>query len=390
MLQTQVNYLSRNLDYLQFQAGNFYHLFQNARRINTQAVRVPFPDGALARTFRDRNLADFWALERALGYPQIMTRYWQVVNVLRGRRMVPFVHGQSAIWSVAQRVLLFLGYRGCQRLRLPGALPLRSSAEIYQRVEAIEQERRSSWNPFSILLPSVFGGRFNNLDHVPEFRDSLLATTIGLFHLERNESPFSFVLGGVYGSPPAYFDLSGNRNILPSQECIQLANRMVVQGLEASNFARDAIGDFLIRINPLYEAASRLHIGQFLVFGVPYDQLPQAVYHSRSFGFPTGNSLEQVIRDFSEGRFEAGGQARIMFSQETLSEESPIEVINIMDRHEVENFCRTLQGRIRVSEEEADLRGLLAHTNPEGEGRVIGQIEDLYARIDRVIREHFG
>ncbi len=374
-----------NFNHFQFHAGSFYSFFQIARRISTLS-NIPFPDGTLARTFRSRYVGteegDF-PLTRALGFPRIMRRYWDVASVMRQRGLVPFVHGQSAIWSLPQRVLSFLGYRGCQLLRQPDIASLLPSSEIYRRIETVHQERQR--NPFALLFPSLFR---TPLDHRQEFRDSLLAVTIGLFHLERNETPLSFVLGGIYGSSPGYYHLPGNRNALPLESCISLANGMIVQSLEACNLQRGTLQEFLERIRPLYGVASRLNIGQLLVFAVPYNQLPQTVYHSQSFGFPTGNRIEQVIRELSEGRGRGGEQARLLFSQETLSGRSPIEMINIMDGSQVQRFCQDFQEELPSFQEDPDLRNLLVHTNPsEGEARALAAMEEFYARIDQIIKE---
>jgi hypothetical protein len=104
---------------------------------------------------------------------------------------------------------------------------------------------------------------------------------------------------------------------------------------------------------------------------------------------PTGSRIEDAIRALSEGRFQGGAQARLVISQETLADESPIEVVNVMDGSEVQRFCQGSQSELRSFEEDANFRELLSHATPGGEESRLCEIEGLYARIDCFLREFF-
>lgn len=379
------NYALRHLDHWRPQIISHCLNFHNSRKITTQPPSIPFPDTWFAKTFRDRYHCDnegIGAVDKALAYPKIITRYWQVAKAMQQKQLIPFVHGQSTIWSVPQRILKALEYKGCQLLRSPHLDGFESSSDIYHRIDLIRKKREARNEAHPILSRFLFD---YPLDHSPEFRNSLLAVTIGFFHLEMHESPISYVFGSVHGFSSAYFHLEGNRNALHQKDCIKIANRMISQTLEGKNWKPTIIKELLDRVEPLYQEAARTYIGQFIICGVPYDELSKSVYHCQPLGLPTGNSIEQVLKEVSEGSNHVGYQARLLLSRETLSTESRIEVVNIMDGLEVESFCKNINQNPLILEEEDGLKEVLVCKHSSAEEKKIADIENLYARIDGVI-----
>ncbi|MGC1879383.1 MAG: hypothetical protein WA347_08490 [Rhabdochlamydiaceae bacterium] len=358
--------------------GRFFH--ENGKKVNNT---TPFPDLQLAKTFKskyERTEEGEWTLGMALRYSKTMTSYWRVATVMQQKGLIPFVHGQTAVWSIPQRIIKALGFRGCQLLRFPKPDSLKTSSEITQRIDSIIKEKQAKKDAYPLLsrcIPFIFRGC--PLDHTPELRTHLLAVTIGLFHLDRKESPLSFVIGGAYGSGISMIKVEGNRNILPLEECKKIANEMITEAVTKEDYDPHISGEILRNIDHLYKQAAQLPIGQLLVCGVPYDRLSNYVYHSAPLGAPTGLPMHRVLEDLPHG-----SQARLLLCQETMTPNSPIEVVNIMDECETQEFCRDL-GPCLLPELEEGLKDVIDYTHQEIEEREIAQIKALYEKIDGVI-----
>lgn len=366
-------------------------LHGNSKKFKDLVTRIPFPDLHLAKTFekRYRSTEEGHTLGLALRYPKTMTRYWRVAQVMQRKGLIPFVHGQTIVWSIPQRILKALGYSGCQLLRFWNSDTQKTRAEIFHRINSIDKDnnaKRQAYPLLSRLLPFIFIDQ--HLDHTPELRDRLLAVTIGLFHLERKESPFSFVIGGIYGNPPRNVKIEGNRNILPLDECKRISNGMITEAMAHGGYGPEVSAEILRNMEPLYQKAEQLLIGQFLVCGVPYESLSTAVYHCEPLGIPTGLPMDKVLKDLSVEALPQTCQARLLLCKETMAQDSRIEIVNIMDESQVQSFCEGWQKDFLPDEEEESLKDVIVHKKTEMEEREITQIKQLYEQIDRIIQAY--
>lgn len=366
------------------------HLHESYRKINDLAANTPFPDLQLAKTFKERyayTTEDIRTLNLTFSYPKTIIRYWRVAQTMRRKGLIPFVHGQSQIWSVAQRIYKALGYRNCQLLRYPNQVTRKTtSVEIIDRIHLIEKERkaRREANPLRSRLASVIS-REPPLDHTSELRNHLLAVTIGLFHIERKESPFSFVIGGIYGNAPGIVRIEGNQNILHVEDCKKIANSMIAEAMPTRGYNPKVTHELLQNIKPLYQEAAKLPIGQFVVCGVPYDRLSNAVYHSKRLGNPTGIPIDNIVKDVSSGIRDHDCQARFMLCQETIADESGIDIVNIMDDFETRNYCESSQSDFLPPQQEEGLKDVISCENNKMEDKELAQVTHFYEKVDRVI-----
>jgi hypothetical protein len=358
--------------------ARFFH--EHGRKINNT---IPFPDLQLAKTFKAKYAKTEegeWTLGMALKYPNTITSYWRVATVMQQKGLIPFVHGQAVMWSIPQRIFKALGRSGCQLLRFSKPGSLRTSSEIAQIIDSALKEKKAKKDAYPLLnrcVPFMFRGR--PLDHTPELRTHLLAVTIGLFHLDRKESPLSFVIGGAYGSPSLFIKVPGNRNVLPPENCKKIANEMITDAMAQEGYDSSISNEILKSIDHLYKQAEQLPIGQLVVCGVPYDRLSTYVYHSAPWGIPTGLPMHRALEDVSHG-----SQARLLLCQETMISNSPIEVVNIMDENETQEFYRDL-GPCLPPEHEDGLKEVIDYEYRDIEKREITQINSLYKKIDEVI-----
>ncbi|MBA3237419.1 MAG: hypothetical protein H0T62_03595 [Parachlamydiaceae bacterium] len=346
---------------------------------------TPFPDQHLAKMFKQRyqHTEDNITLGIVLLHPKTITNYWRVAKSMQKKGLIPFAHGQAMVWAIPQRILKALGYSGCQLLRFSNSPSLKTPHEIIQIVES--EMIKNKTNPMlSRFFP--FFGKGKALDHRSELRNHMLSVTLGLFHLEIKESPFSFAVGGVYKSHSGLntYEYEGNRNVLPLKKCIVIANHMISQALEERGVASETRYEVIKKIKDLYEEAAQLSIGQIIVCGVPLGSLSTTVYHCEPLGFPTRLSIHKIMEDLSLEKFNPKCyQARLLFCQEMMRENSPVEVVNIMDECAVHNFSEGL-GHLLIDEEEG-LKEIINYVHTEKEDEHIRANNHFYEKIDRVI-----
>jgi hypothetical protein len=347
---------------------------------------TPFPDQHLAKMFKERyqHTEDKITLGMVLLYPKTINNYWRVAKSMQKKGLIPFVHGQAMVWAIPQRILKALGFRGCQLLRSTNSQSLKTTHEITQIIESESINRKV--NPvLSRFFP--FFGIEGALDHRPELRERMLSVTLGLFHLEIRESPFSFVVGGAYNSHSGFntYEYEGNRNVLPLKNCIEIANHMISQAMEEKRVAPEIRSEVLKSIKSLYEEAARLSIGQIIVCGVPLENLSSIVYHCEPLGFPTGLSIHKIMEDLYLGKPNPRCyQARLLFCQEMMQENSHVDVVNIMDECAVHKFSEGL-GYL-PSDQEEGLKEIIDYAHTEKEDKHILANYHLYKKIDEIIR----
>lgn len=347
---------------------------------------TPFPDQHLAKMFKERHqhTEDKITLGMVLLYPKTITTYWRVAKSMQRKGLIPFAHGQAMVWAIPQRILKALGFSGCQLLRCSNSQLLKTSHEITQIIDSELINRKI--NPLlSRFFP--FFGRGRALDHIPELRDHMLSVTLGLFHLEISESPFSFVIGGAYNSHSGFntYEFDGNRNALPLKNCIKIANQMISQAMEEKGVAPEIHSEVLKNIKNLYEEAARLPIGQIIVCGVPVESLSTIVYHCKPLGIPTGLSIHKIMEDLSLGQPNPRCyQARLLFCQEMMRETSPVELVNIMDECAVHKFTEGV-GLLPLDQEEG-LKEIIDYAQTAKEDEHILAYNHFYDKIDKIIQ----
>lgn len=298
---------------------------------------TPFPD-KVRLELGLKNKMSFHGLTYKIArrHPTVLANYWRIAQTMQQRGLIPLVHGQPVLWMVPQKVLKALGYEDCGCLRAPGAVT-QSSHEVRQRIDAVLRKQQENWARWCLLyrFPKLTMGE-NQLDHQPEFQVHLLATTLGAFHDEIDESPFSFVFGGESGSK--YLVMEGNRSVLNQRDSLSLADHMITAGMSEKGYTLRQIEEVLKRVQPFYEQANKMAIGQLLVIGVPEISLEKMAYQSKPYGIPTGKPLKQLI-DKSEHVMRSEYQVRLILGSECMNSDSKIKMVNVMDEKEVENYC---------------------------------------------------
>jgi len=296
-----------------------------------------FPDLALAKTFNRRfsgHQTDRGTLTATLANPQLIASYVQVAKVMHTKELIPLVHGQSSLWMVAQRAV---GWLDCPKIR--SCAYSCSRAEVIRLIDEDRERRAAHWLPFYNRI-SVF----KTLDVGPQLRDRLLSVTIGLFHCEAKNAPLSYVLGGSYLRGPNSMpcQVPGNRSYMETEKCRKLARRMITDAMQLRGYELSQAQQLISRLEPLFDEAIQAPIGQLLVLGVPARKISQWAYHSETGGLPTGYSVNEVLEGIEQGALpKVGCQARLLLCDETFAPESGTEVINIMDRTEVEKYIQT-------------------------------------------------
>lgn len=352
---------------------------------------IPFPDRTLVRQFEgDRfNYDKFYTAARAEQYPKTLAKYWKVAQEMHSQGLIPFVHGQTAIWGVTQAVLEALDFRGCASLRLPSMLTL-TNDQMRQKVDLIGEEARKHYLRAWVRSHFPYLSLKAGFDHDPVVRTHLLSVTIGAFHAEFEDSPFSLTFGGGACMPrtKAPISLDGNRSILPMEQCKEIARRMIVSALQERDMSPETIDVTTHRANLLFDRAAQLDVGNLLVIGVPMAQLSRMVYHSRSFGIPTGIPIGEVLEFLSEKKIRRlGYQARLMLCKDTVGQETGVRVVNIMNERAVEQFC--LGKSIKPASEESILNSILAKKETFLEEKARKQIRELMREIDGLIASIF-
>lgn len=320
----------------------------------------------------------------------MIASYLKVAQTMHARGLIPLVHGQSSIWMIPQRIVTRLGFSQCQQLRsfVETSNP---REEIIQRIDAEREKRAAYWIPFYNRI-----NLFKTLDLEPFLRDRLLSVTIGLFHCEAKNSPLSFALGGAclrgpHSIPCRY---PGNTSLMEVERCKELANQMIVSAMNARGFSSSRSQELISRIDSLYDEASRADLGQLLVIGVPQQNLSRFAYHCETGGIPSGLSAQKVLEMISQGGIlKTGCQMRLLLCNETLSFESGIELVNIMDQNAVENYCPTqsdstlIQQTFREIYEDSEAERQYQRRNCSHLG--LQELQRIADRVDSVVKSFF-
>ncbi len=345
---------------------------------------TPFPDRDLLEWYRNNNFR-FLGLTFSLAKRQrgILSDYWRIVQAMQKRGLIPLVHGQPALWMVPQRVMKALGCDHCNSLRAPRVASTSVQALLKNRDAVLHKQKK---NPFYWHLlytfPKLTSGK-NQLDHLPQFREHLIATTLGAFHDSIDESPFSFVFGGTSGSK--YFTLEGNRSVLSKHLSIQIADGMIRDAMHEKGFSPLQIEAMLQRVQKYYNEADAMEIGQMLVIGVPEAILDDVAYLSKPYGIPAGKPLKEVVRAVSNSQRVLGAQHQVRFilGRETMHPDSGIKVVSVMDGKAVDEFCAG--ANLKPPWEDPLFGKLMALEPHEPEGNSHEKFRCFLKRLDQAI-----
>lgn len=289
---------------------------------------VPFPDRQLIDRFM-RSPSSLFTDYYTLQHPKTLETYFKVAAVMQERGLIPFVHGRNASWYIPERILQAVGFRGCQSFR-PSLVSSRSVAEVRTMIDERIQMQKTNWRYW------VFSKNWTSIsqtDHVPVLRLHLIAATIGLLHDAFMESPLSLVYGG---SPSKYYTLPGNRSIMAITVATALQESMISDALKERGMNDESIQNILSALKPFYVWAHTLKRGHILAFGVPLEACDTFAYHSETYGYPTGIPIAEVLKKLPHNKC----QVRLILSKETMSPESGISVVNIMDPTSVQAFLQ--------------------------------------------------
>ena len=321
----------------------------------------PLLDFYLAKKFKNVvPNGDYGCVANTLQYPLLLRNYCRIAQKMANTGYFPVVHAQSSGWMIPQTILKTLGRTGLSSLRCttPEFLAQGNQVQlaISKEVQQARQARKSCipcFNVNSWLKEQSVSWMVNSLrSRLPLFHDwhddvraQLISCTIGLFHSDMGESPLYLAVGSRRHRHQSSFiteDVKGNASMLSTMRCKNTANEMIRDALRHAHYTEEDISMLIQDIEPLYEAAFKLDIGQLIVIGIPilYANNFDNIYHSRSFGIPTGKSIQEVLQLMNAGKMSSeGAQLRILLQNKILQSPIPFPVINIMDSDEVEAYC---------------------------------------------------
>ncbi len=126
----------------------------------------------------------------------------------------------------------------------------------------------------------------------------------------------------------------------------KISNQAISRALQVRGVEVHRIDSLLNRLQPLYDAYSKLKGGTLYVIGIPRDKIERFAYDSKSFGIPTGRSLASISQNPGSSPVaftdeEGGPQVRLMMFKETLRADSGIDVIDINTPSEVSSYCES-------------------------------------------------
>jgi hypothetical protein len=259
-----------------------------------------------------------------------------------------------------------------------------STGEVQKMIESVLQEQRKNRVHFCLLymFPKLC---HHQLHHQPKVQEHLLAATLGAFHDDVDESPFSFVFGGDSGSK--YLNMEGNRSVLNQEATRVIADNMIRTVMCEKGYASQQIEEMLMSAKQFYEEADKMEIGQLLAIGVPESLLNVVAYQSKPYGIPTGKPLKEVVDAVSrsESLLNVDHQVRLILGRETMSPDSGIKVINVMDEKEVEAYCA---GAMLGSPwEDPSFGKLMRLPEVDREGNAHEAFRDFLERLDSVIQK---
>ena len=304
---------------------------------------------------------DWGCVAKVKEHPLYLRDYCRVSEKLFTSGYYPIVHGQHSLWMILQIILKALGYKGFEMFR-----PIHPSSnqkhidvglEIYNEIKALRHKENihssysqmKSWGKMALVEMAFFDSLRNHIpiihDHHEHIRHQVLSATIGLFHTHVNESPLYLTFGSrAHKASSGFFIPSqkGNQSILPMIKCKTISNLIIRDAMLKAHYSEEHISKLIQALNPLYEAAHSLDIGQLIVIGIPKEIAHEDhyLYHSRRYGIPTGESIPRILKTLTSGQpIACDLQVRLLLQKKRYLDISQLPVINIMNIDEVNEYC---------------------------------------------------
>ncbi len=267
--------------------------------------------------------------EKMKEFPQLMNRYLKTAAAMKIKGKVPFVHAQPSYYRIPRLFLETICKKDLAKthhfrfLRFPS-----KQYEISKDVLMVKIQEYIKENGSTGWTPGEWNFNISRLDTEPKFRPFMVSLSYSMMDYTKAESAFDFLFHHPTLCPEK------EKQMMQSW----IGNVMQIYG------KKDKISDVVNEIAPYFHDYAQLPVNSLLVIGIPEEKVNSFAYDAKSFGTPTGKDISEVAkapwtstRAFTKE--EGGLQARLLMFKDTMDPNCGIEVVDVNDESEVENFC---------------------------------------------------